>query len=621
MKKYTLLLLCLLFNSIYSQNIIEKEIKTEVKEVTVFLKNAQITREKSVDIVSGENHIKFINLSPFIDAKSIQIKANGAVTVLSVNHQHNYLDKFQKEKELTDLESKLEEMNAKIELENTYLEILNEELAFLKENRNISGKNEVLTVTNLRETATFYSTKLTALKLKEIERNKTLFELKKIKFDIENQIKTISSKKEYPTSEIVVKVNSKSNTKANFELSYLVENAGWFPSYDVRAKNVNEPIELIYKANVKQDTKVDWKNVKLKLSTGNPDLSGVAPELKTYYLNYNIAPPVYSMVSNSVSGVVSDSENVLPGANVIVKGTTIGTTTDFDGKYSLTIPNGARELVFSYLGYQTKEVPINNAITNVVLQEDASTLDEIVVVGYGTTKRKKSVNKMLEGTVSGVQIRGAASLEIPMDQVEKQTTVDFEIKIPYSIKSDNKSYAVDITNYNLSAEYQYYSAPKINKNAFIIANISDWEKYNLLEGEANIFFEETFIGKSLLDVRYAKDTLQISLGIDKNIQIEREKITDFASKKFIGSRKEELRNWKINVKNTKSQAISMVIFDQVPVSTNDEIKVDILSTSEAKHNVETGELKWIFKLNPKETKTFDIKYAVKYPKNKTLFVE
>lgn len=621
MKKYTLLLLCLLFNSIYSQDIIEKEIKTEVKEVTVFLKNAQITREKSVDIVSGENHIKFINLSPFIDAKSIQIKANGAVTVLSVNHQHNYLDKFQKEKELTDLESKLEEMNAKIELENTYLEILNEELAFLKENRNISGKNEVLTVTNLRETATFYSTKLTALKLKEIERNKTLFELKKIKFDIENQIKTISSKKEYPTSEIVVKVNSKSNTKANFELSYLVENALWFPSYDVRAKNVNEPIELIYKANVKQDTKVDWKNVKLKLSTGNPDLSGVAPELKTYYLNYNIAPPVYSMVSNSVSGVVSDSENVLPGANVIVKGTTIGTTTDFDGKYSLTIPNGARELVFSYLGYQTKEVPINNAITNVVLQEDASTLDEIVVVGYGTTKRKKSVNKMLEGTVSGVQIRGAVSLEIPMDQVEKQTTVDFEIKIPYSIKSDNKSYAVDITNYNLSAEYQYYSAPKINKNAFLIANISDWEKYNLLEGEANIFFEENFIGKSLLDVRYAKDTLQISLGIDKNIQIEREKITDFASKKFIGSRKEELRNWKINVKNTKSQAISMVIFDQVPVSTNDEIKVDILSTSEAKHNVETGELKWIFKLNPKETKTFDIKYAVKYPKNKTLFVE
>jgi hypothetical protein len=620
MKKFTLILFCLLFTSVYSQNIDVEEIKTDVKEVTVFLKNAQITREKSVDIVSGENHLKFINLSPFIDAKSIQIKANGAVTVISVNHQQNYLDTFQKEKELIDLESKLEELKTKIELENTYLEILTEELAFLKENRNISGKNEVLTVTNLKETATFYSTKLTSIKLKEIERNKTLYDLKKVKFDIENQIKTISSKKEYPTSEIVVKVNSKSNTKANFELSYLVENAGWFPSYDIRAKNVNEPIELIYKANVKQDTKIDWKNVKLNLSTGNPDISGVAPELKTYYLNYNIAPPVYSIVSNSVSGVVSDSENVLPGATVVVKGTTIGTTTDFDGKYSLTIPNGARELEFSFLGFQKKIVPINNAIMNIVLQEDATNLDEIVVVGYGS-KRKQSMNQMLKGTVAGVQIRGAASIEIPMDQVEKQTTVDFEIKIPYSIKSDNKSYAVDITNYILPAKYQYYSVPKINKNAFLIANISDWEKYNLLEGEANIFFEETFIGKSLLDVRYAKDTLQISLGIDKNIQIEREKITNFTSKKFIGTRKEELRNWKINVKNTKSQAISMMIFDQVPVSTNDEIKVEILSTSEAKHDSETGELKWIFKLNPKETKTFDVKYAVKYPKNKTLFLE
>lgn len=620
MKKFTLILLCLLYTSIYSQNTNITEIKTDVKEVTVFLKNAQITRDKSVDIVSGENHLKFINLSPFIDAKSIQVKANGAVTVISVNHQQNYLYKFQKEKELIELESKLEELNAKIELENTYLEILSEELAFLKENRNISGKNEVLTVTNLKETATFYSTKLTSLKLKEIERNKTLYDLKKVKFDIDNQIKTISSKKEYPTSEIVVKVNSKSNTKANFELSYLVENAGWFPSYDIRAKNVNEPIELMYKANVKQNTKIDWKNVKLKLSTGNPDISGVTPELKTYYLNYNIAPPVYSMVSNSVSGVVSDSESVLPGANVVVKGTTIGTTTDFDGKYSLTIPNGARELEFSFLGYQKKIVPINNAIMNIVLQEVANNLDEIVVVGYGS-KRKQSLNKMLKGTVPGVQIRGAASLEIPMDQVEKQTTVDFEIKIPYSIKSDNKSYAVDITNYNLPAEYQYYCVPKINKNAFLIANISDWEKYNLLEGEANIFFEETFIGKSLLDIRYAKDTLQISLGIDKNIQIEREKITNFTSKKFIGTKKEELRNWKINVKNNKSQAISMMIFDQVPVSTNDEIKVEILTTSDAKRDPETGELKWIFKLNPKKTKTFDVKYAVKYPKNKTLLLE
>jgi len=227
----------------------------------------------------------------------------------------------------------------------------------------------------------------------------------------------------------------------------------------------------------------------------------------------------------------------------------------------------------------------------------------------------------MERKMSISEIKEDASLEIPVDQIQKQTTVDFEIQLPYSIKSDNKSYAVDISSNQLPAEYQYYSVPKINKSAYLIANISDWEKYNLLEGEANIFFEETFVGKSLLDVRFAKDTLQISLGIDKNIQVEREKITDFKSKNFFGSKKEELRNWKISIKNNKNQAINMLVFDQVPVSTNEEIKVELMNISNAIQNSETGELKWLFKLNPKETKTFELKYAVKYPKNKNLIIE
>lgn len=613
---FALFLSCIVF----SQTEKLQEIKSTIKEVTVFQSNAQVTREKTIDIVSGETVLKFINLSPFIDAKSIQVKAIGAVTVLNVNHQQNFIDKLEKQKEVEILESKLIELTTKIELENTLIEILKEELTFLKENRNIGGKNESLTVTNLRETATYYSSRLTSLKLKEIERNQTLSKLKNEKRDIENQINTFTSKREYPNGEILVKVASKNNSKVTFEISYIVGNAGWFPSYDIRAKNVNEPIELIYKANVKQDTKIDWKDVKLKLSTANPTVSGIAPELKPYFLNYNLAPPVYKLESNSVSGIVTDGSNALPGASVTVKGTTIGATTDFDGKYSISIPNGARELVFSYLGYVTKTVSIDKNVLNVQLQEDASTLDEVVVVGYGR-KKKNSINNMLRGTVSGVNINDETSIEIPVEQVENQTSVDFEIKMPYTIKSDNKSYAVDISNYSLAADYQYYSVPKINKNAFLMANITDWEKYNLLEGEANIFFEETYIGKSLLDVRYAKDTLQISLGVDKNIQIEREKITDFTSKKFIGSRKEELRNWKINIKNNKNQQISMVIFDQIPVSVNEEIKVEILNISEANHTLETGELKWIFKLNPKESKVFDLKYTVKYPKNKNLLIE
>ena len=622
MKTQTLiLLLCLIFSNSYSQEIIEKKISTTVNEVTVFLEGAQITRKKTVELQKGKTILKFSNLSPFIDAKSVQVKAHGNITVLAVNHQQNFLDKLDKQQELVDLESKLKKVEDKIVLERAYLEILTEELDFLKANRNIGGKNQELSVLNLKNASNFFGTKLTELKLNKIKKNKIVERLNKEKYDLINQVNTISGQKEFPNGEILVKVDAKQASKISFELSYVVENARWFPTYDIRAKNVDEPIELIYKANVKQDTKVNWNNVKLKLSSANPNVSGVAPELKTYFLNYNTRPPIYNRETNEVSGVVLDENNLpLPGATVIVDGTTIGTSTDFDGKYSITIPNNGAFLTFSYIGYVSQKKPIQSAVINVSLEADAS-LEEVVVTSLGVSRRDKKISRKLAGKVSGVKIRGANSLAIPTVQIENQTTVDFEIKTPYTIKSDNKSYSVDIEAHELPAFYQYYCVPKIDKDVFLIANITDWEQYNLLEGEANLFFEGTYVGKTLLDVRYATDTLQISLGRDKNISVKREKIKEFTTKRFIGSKKEESRGWDIDIKNNKSQQLNMLLFDQVPVSTLEEIKVEVSEITAGKHDPKTGEIKWEFKIGPSESKKFSLNYFVKYPKNRKLIIE
>lgn len=625
MKTINILLLSLIFSNVFSQEILEKEVKTEVNEVTVFLDGAQIVRKKTIDLTKGKSIIKFINLSPFIDAKSVQVKAEGELTVLSVNHQQNYLDKMEKSSELTDLEKRLEIIEDKIKLENTYLSIIKDELSFLQENINIGGKNEQVSVTNLQQASDFYSNKLTSLKMKEIERNKTLKTLNEQKNDLQNQIKTLTSKKEYPTGEILVKVDAKQTKNYSLELIYLVGNAGWFPSYDIRAININEPIQLIYKANVKQDTKVDWSNVKLKFSSANPNVSGVAPKLQTYLLNYNILPPSYNLTTNSIRGkVVDNNGQPLPGANVVVEGTTIGTVTDFDGNYSITIPNNSCQLTFSFIGYNSKTLPISNSVMNIALEESAMNLEEVVVVGYGS---KKKASEALQGRVAGVdidksvKISGTSNLAIPTAQIVNQTTVDFEINTPYTIKSDNKNYTVDMEFYELPAFYQYYSVPKVDKEAFLIANILDWEKYNLLEGEANVFFEETYVGKTLLDVRFASDTLEISLGRDKKVSVNREKIKDYSVKQFIGNKKEETRVWKTTVKNNKNQAINMIILDQVPVSTIEEIEVKVQNNSGAKRNSETGEFKWEFELKPNDKKEFELKYSVKYPKYRSLIVE
>lgn len=630
-KIISIALLCSLSFSSFAQDSTEKEVKTDVNEVTVFIEGAQVTRKKAVELPQGKTVVKFVNLSPFIDAKSVQVKANGELTVLSVNHQQNFINKLDKPKELVDLEAKVRSIDEKINLENTYLSIVGEQLAFLQQNRDIGGKNQETSIVNLKETMTFYSTQLSALKLKEIEHNKNIQELRKQRSDIENQIKTLTSKKEYPNGEVLVKVDAKRAGTFDFEVSYLVNNAGWFPTYDIRANNISEPIQIIYKANVRQETKEDWKNVKLRFSSSNPNSSGVAPELKTYFLSYNSIPPVYNIKqgSNIAKGIVISAEDgmPIPGVSVVVKGTTIGTSTDVNGSFTLTMPSNGGNLVFSFVGFKSLEMPFYGNFMNVTLEPDNVALEEVIVTAYGTKRGR--VEKALSGKVAGVsvdkaepiKIRGTSSLAIPSEMVVKQTTVDFEIKTPFTVPSDNKSYAVDMVVYELPASYQYYCVPKVQKDAFLIANIVDWEKYSLLEGEANIFFEDSYVGKTLLNLSAANDTLSISLGKDKNVSVNREKVKDFTTKQFIGNKKEETRSWLTTVKNNKSQSISMIILDQVPVSMIEEIEVQVQDLNAAKHDKETGEIKWEFKLEPSAKKEVTLKYSVKYPKDRKLVIE
>ncbi|TRZ45891.1 DUF4139 domain-containing protein [Robertkochia solimangrovi] len=627
--KVLIAFLCLNFS--HAQELPLKDVKTEIKEVTVFLDGAQVTRQKRVELPKGINVLKFVSLSPFIDAKSIQASADGAITVLAVNHQQNYLNELEKSEELKDLEKKRESLNDKIVLERTHIDILTEEVRFLHDNRNIGGKNDELSVANLQQASVYFGNRLTELRMKSLEREKNLEKLNEEFRNINDQIQTITSKKQYASGEILVKVEVKSSGNFPVQLSYTVGNAGWYPSYDIRADKIDEPVQLIYKANVKQDTKVDWKNVKLKFSSADPNISGIAPELRTYFLNYNVAPPTYGLTkNNTISGVVFDDQGQpIPGANVMVEGTTIGTITDFDGKYSITVPDADSRLIFSYLGYTNKTVPVNGNAMNIALQEDTNQLEEVVVVGYGS-QRSTNVTDVLQGRVAGVQIgkdksnvkiRGAASIANTSVQVRNQTTVDFEIKTPYTINSDNKNYTVDMAYYELPVDFRYYSVPKIEREAFLIASITDWEKYNLLEGEANIFFEETYVGKTIMDVRYAKDTLEFSLGRDKQVVVTREKVRDFTTRQFIGSKKEETRSWKTVVRNNKDQEIQLMILDQIPVAMLEEIAVEVEELSKGKLDETTGEVKWLFSLKPNTAKELDLKYKVKYPKSRNLYIE
>jgi hypothetical protein len=629
MKTSLTFVLCLFIGMIWAQEPNNKEIKTEVSDVTVFIDGAQVTRKKAVDVEAGKTTLKFTNLSPFIDAQSIQVKAHGEAMVLSVNHQQNFLDKSAKSKELSDLEEKLTALNEDLNLENTFLEIIKSELSFLESNKSVTGSTESLNINTLKEASIFYGSKIKELKLQEIARRKSIDALLSKISDYQNQMNTLTTKKEYPTGEIWVSVESTSNKKIQFELSYLVDNVSWFPTYDIRAKDISQPIELVYKANVKQDCKEDWKNVKLTFSSSDPNRTGVAPELQTYFLGYNMRPPSYKRNSNVVSGRIIDSGNQpIIGATIIIEGTTIGTISDENGNYSITLPAPNSRISFSFIGFTTQTLTPTGSTLNVVLNESNIELNDVVVTGYGSNKSRNSVDMALQGRVAGVSvqkekmmIRETSSLPVPSVQVQKQTTVNFEIKTPYTIPSDNKNYTVDMEVYQLTANFQYYCVPKVDRDAFLVAHLTNWEQYNLLEGEANIFFEGTYVGKSLLNLTNATDTLQLSLGRDKQVSVTREKVKDFTTKQFIGNKKEENRAWKTTVRNNKNQPINMILLDQVPISTLEEIEVSVQNASAGKRNNETGEIKWEFKLEPSAKQEFELRYSVKYPKNKQIYIE
>ncbi len=600
----------------------DQKIISKVQKVIVFLNGAQVTRTAMVNVNAGTSTLVFENISPGIDVQSIQVHANGEFTILSVKHELDFLNEQTKQKRIEDLRVQQKSIKDKIDLQNSLSSVYQEEENMLVENQVISGQNTGLDIIKLKQALDFQTERLTALKKKQQDNNLQILALTTELQKYNQQIADINKGATKETSNILVTVSSKTSLQTEFTLSYVVHNASWFPTYDIRAKNVNSPISISYKANVSQQSGEDWKNIKLTLSTGNPTVSGSKPELNPYYLNLGMYYKAPDRSVTRVSGkLVGDDDQPVVGATVKVKGTSIGTVADAIGNYSIQLPNNAQTLVFSFVGYETQEIPIGSGVINVRLRSSINTLNEVVVTGYANQYKSE-----LSGVAAGVQIRGIASVKettipIAVNKIENQTNIEFNITNPYSVPNDGKQYAVEINQLDLNASYEYAVAPKLSTDVFLTAKLTDWNKYNFLSGEASLFFEGTFIGKSLLNTDAAADTLSLSLGTDKNIVVTRTSLKDLTERQSLGSNKKETRDWQIEVKNRKNQPVNLLIEDQVPVSQNSSIEVESQELSGGLLDKATGKIVWSLPLKALEDKKLELKYQVKYPKNQSVLIQ
>lgn len=241
----------------------------------------------------------------------------------------------------------------------------------------------------------------------------------------------------------------------------------------------------------------------------------------------------------------------------------------------------------------------------------AQSLSEVVVVGYESEKKQKAYK--------------ADSKSIDASDISSYTTTNesrlfasFEIDLPYDIPSDGTGYSVAIKDEKIDATYKHYGIPKLDKDAFLLAEISNWEYLDLLPGTANIIMDNVYLGKSFIDPNTTMDTLNLSLGRDKRVAMKRVLIKEESKTRFIGANKIETFTYEITVKNNKKEAVNMLLKDQHPISKTKEIEVTLEDNGGAEVNEELGSINWKISLQPGEQRKYRFSYSVKYPKDKTI---
>lgn len=577
-------------------------VASSLKNVTVYRSGAELTHNTSVQLEKGNRDLVIQGISNNIDINSVQISCRAAVTIMGIEFAKNYLVVPEVTFHIKVLQDSVEQVQKEIEKVNVQIQTTTDLLEVLKLNRDIKGQQTGLSVAELMKLMDYYKNKSTELQnelAQERERQKKLTELIS---KIRTQLKEEQNKNTKTAGQLKLQLSVASTGKYEFVISYITPNASWTPYYDIRVDDIKSPLKVIYKAKVAQTTGMDWKKVKLSLSTSVPNQWGNAPVLKPWFLSY--VNPVYVMdktlssvpmaLQGRVAGVnINNQQNlkeVLSSGYVKIRG-----TSSINDAKPLYVVNGAEmsEEDFAKLN------PNSIKSVNVLKDAQATTL-------YGS----RATNGVVVVTLKD-------GLEDYVSVTNNELNVSFDIDLPYDVPTNGKEQTATLKEYSVYALYKYYSVPKLDKDAYLLADVPEWENLNLLPGDANIIFEGTYIGKSFIDPASTSDTLNLTLGRDKRVVIKKDKLVDYSSTKFLASNKVQKFSYELTVKNNKTDTVRMTLKEQYPLTTNKEIEVELLD-DDASVNSEIGLLTWKLELAPGQTKKLRFSYNVKYPKDKSL---
>ncbi len=527
----------LLTGSIQAANTIETGSK--ITEATVFMTGAELTHTATARLPKGESTLLVNGLCAEADAGSIRIKTGNGALISSFHFLTGKTEK-QEEKpalktakaELQKLQEQQQELETRIRVNKNLLEMLRKGIE-----KSTSGGESGIGLADLSKTLDYYKTR-------SLELETTLQTEQKAQAAVVEKIREAQREmdqlklKESRQGTLRINLLSRTEGDCNLAISYHISRAGWIPSHDIRVAGTDKPVVISSKAQVHQETGIDWNNIRINLSTTAPNNGRTAPLFNAWFL-----------------------------------------------KPFQPIPLLRSSQVMAQNNFRYNEP---------------------------------------ENFTGAVQTEETAEEDFGADQyitlTENQMNQTYRIDLPYSIPGNGESQYIELQSKEIPATFNYYCAPKLDPETYLLAEIANWETLNLLSGEAHITFEDTYIGTTYINAANTGSTLSLTLGRDKQVAVKREKITDYSSRRTLGNDVKQEFIYQLTVRNNRNVPVNMVLKEQYPLSSQKEITVELSKeTTPPSFNVEElGVVTWEFSLQAGETRTFRLGYSVKYPKSMQL---
>ncbi|MFN8256733.1 MAG: DUF4139 domain-containing protein [Bacteroidales bacterium] len=298
MKSILSLTFLMVIISALSQESVKHIVQAKDQSATIYLNGAEMERSSGFNLKKGNNLLVFKGISPNLDSKSIRVSSDVEISVLSISTKTDYLTKKNEIPVIKSIKDSISLLELQKKDNTDEINAYTSEKEMIMTNKSIGGTNNGVPIAELKQGADFFRQRIIEINKKISKLEKSNNELDNLLVKYNNELNEVNARSTYSESEIYILLSSEQDANTQIKLQYLVTNAGWVPGYDIKASDLNNPIELVYKAQVYNNTGIAWENIKIKLSIADPTLSISIPELKPWYLDYYNANQSYKLDKN-----------------------------------------------------------------------------------------------------------------------------------------------------------------------------------------------------------------------------------------------------------------------------------------------------------------------------------